>query len=89
LCVWCVSWMTWEDLGAGNGRHQPLSSACASSPCPHPLTLSLHASVLLQSCPKAAAAWPAALGVRGELHQDGFMDLILPQGGKAQGFCRL
>lgn len=86
LCVCGVSWMTWEDLEREWSASALVLSLC-SSPCPRPLTLALHASVLpSRPAPKLLLLllllgllhW----GYGEEFHQDGFVGLVLPPGGK-------
>lgn len=82
--VWCVSWVALEDPGRGEWSASAFALCLCieflSSPSCSPAMLVL----FFQSCLAAAV-----LGVRGEFQQGGFRALVLPQGGKVEGFCGL
>lgn len=91
LLTLCVCVCELDDLG-GSWRGEWSASALVLSLCIESLSSSPHTlppCPSFHSCPTAAAAWPAALGVMEEFFQDGFMGLVLPQGGKHKAGSRI
>lgn len=75
------------DLGKGNGQHQPLSSACALSPCPHPS----HSPSMLMSfplvLPQSCCCLACCTGSEGRSPSGWLYGSSSPHEGRPKGFA--